>query len=146
MGTWKKLLPTGCHISGLGTLLRVASGGSCFEIGITVFCCAGQFKAINDEGMPHYQRPFMKGRLYIHFSVDVPESGSLSLEQIKALEQVLPPRPTSRMTDMELDECEETTLHDVNIDEEMRRKQAHAQEAYEEDEESSGPRTQCAQQ
>lgn len=90
----------------------------------------------------------MKGRLYIHFSVDVPESGSLSLEQVKALEQVLPPRPTSQMTDMELDECEETTLHDVNIDEEMRRKQAHAhaQEAYDEDEESSGPRTQCAQQ
>lgn len=27
-----------------------------------------------------------------------------------------------RMTDMELDECEETTLHDVNIEEEMRRK------------------------
>jgi DnaJ family protein A protein 2 len=106
----------------------------------------GQFKAINDEGMPHYQRPFMKGRLYLHFSVDVPESGSLSLEQIKALEEVLPPRPTNQLTDMELDECEETTLHDVNIDEEMRRKQAHAQEAYEEDEESSGPRTQCAQQ
>jgi DnaJ family protein A protein 2 len=106
----------------------------------------GQFKAINDEGMPHYQRPFMKGRLYIHFSVDVPESGSLSLEQIANLEKVLPPRPSSQMTDMELDECEETTLHDVNIDDEMRRKQSHAQEAYEEDEESSGPRTQCAQQ
>lgn len=107
---------------------------------------AGQFKAINDEGMPHYQRPFMKGRLYLHFSVEVPESGSLSLDQIKALESVLPPRPTSQMTEMELDECEETTLHDVNIDDEMRRKQSHAQEAYEEDEESSGPRTQCAQQ
>lgn len=106
----------------------------------------GQFKAINDEGMPHYQRPFMKGRLYIHFSVDVPESGSLSLEQIANLEKVLPPRPSNQMTDMELDECEETTLHDVNIDDEMRRKQSHAQEAYDEDEESSGPRTQCAQQ
>jgi len=34
----------------------------------------------------------------------------------------------------------------VNIDDEMRRKQSHAQEAYDEDEESSGPRTQCAQQ
>jgi len=106
----------------------------------------GQFKAINDEGMPHYQRPFMKGRLYIHFSVDVPESGSLSPEQIANLEKVLPPRSSSQMTEMELDECEETTLHDVNIDDEMRRKQSHAQEAYDEDEESSGPRTQCAQQ
>nr|GEZ00597.1 heparan-alpha-glucosaminide N-acetyltransferase-like [Tanacetum cinerariifolium] len=52
-----------------------------------------QFKAINDEGMTMYQRPFMR--------------------------------------DMELNECEETTLHDVNIKEEMRRKQQRAQqEAY----------------
>ncbi|PWZ25056.1 DnaJ [Zea mays] len=27
------------------------------------------FKAISDEGMPMYQRPFMKGKLYIHFSL-----------------------------------------------------------------------------
>jgi DnaJ family protein A protein 2 len=106
----------------------------------------GQFKAINDEGMPHYQRPFMKGRLYIHFTVDFPETGSLTPEQQKALETILPPRPVSQLTDMELDECEETTLHDVNIEDEMRRKQQAQQEAYEEDEESAGPRVQCAQQ
>jgi DnaJ family protein A protein 2 len=106
----------------------------------------GQFKAINDEGMPHYQRPFMKGRLYLHFTVDFPETGTLSPEQCAALEAILPPRPTSQMTDMELDECEETTLHDVNIEDEMRRKQQQQQEAYDEDEESSGPRIQCAQQ
>ncbi|KAJ7540448.1 hypothetical protein O6H91_10G015400 [Diphasiastrum complanatum] len=107
----------------------------------------GQFKAINDEGMPHYQRPFMKGRLYVHFSVEFPESGALSLEQCKALEAVLPMRPVSQLSDMELDECEETILHDVNIDDEMRRKQQQQQEAYEEEDESSaGPRVQCAQQ
>ncbi|CAM6051595.1 unnamed protein product [Sphagnum compactum] len=107
----------------------------------------GQCKAVNDEGMPHYQRPFMKGRLYIQFSVDFPETGSLSPDQCKAIEAILPPRPSSAaMTDMELDECEETTLLDVNIEDEMRRKQQQ-QEAYEEDEESSGgPRVQCAQQ
>jgi len=106
----------------------------------------GQFKAINDEGMPAYQRPFMKGKLYIHFSVDFPES--LTPDQCKALEAVLPPKPATGLTDMELDECEETTLHDVNIDDEMRKKQTQQQqEAYDEDEEgSSGPRVQCAQQ
>ncbi|RWW49123.1 hypothetical protein BHE74_00044752 [Ensete ventricosum] len=105
-----------------------------------------QFKAINDEGMPMYQRPFMRGKLYIHFTVDFPDS--MSPEQCKALEAVLPPKPVSRMTDMELDECEETTLHDVNIEEEMRRKQAQAQEAYEEDDDMHGgaQRVQCAQQ
>lgn len=49
---------------------------------------------------------------------------------------------------MELDECEETTLHDVNIEEEMRRKQQAAQEAYDEDDDMQGgaQRVQCAQQ
>ena len=79
-------------------------------------CSSGQFKAVNDEGMPIYQRPFMKGKLYIHFSVDFPESGSLSLDQCKALEAILPPRPSNGMTDMEVDECEETVLQAVNME------------------------------
>jgi DnaJ family protein A protein 2 len=108
--------------------------------------CSGQYKAINDEGMPHYQRPFMKGRLYIHFSVDFPDPGSLTSDQYKAIEDILPRRTTIEMTAMELDECEETTLVDVNIDDEMQRKQQQQQEAYEEDEETTGPRAQCAQQ
>ncbi|KAK5793792.1 hypothetical protein PVK06_034950 [Gossypium arboreum] len=104
------------------------------------------FKAINDEGMPLYQRSFIKGKMYIHFTVEFPDS--LNPDQIKALEAILPPKPTSHLTDMELDECEETTLHDVNIEEEMRRKQQVAQEAYDEDEDTHGgaQRVQCAQQ
>ena len=88
----------------------------------------------------------MKGKLYIHFTVDFPDS--LGPEQIKALNAVLPPRPSMQLSDMELDECEETTLHDVNMEEEMRRKQAQAQEAYDEDEDmrGGGQRVQCAQQ
>lgn len=106
-----------------------------------------QYKAINDEGMPHHQRPFMRGRLYIHFNVEFPDAGVLSVDQCRKLEAILPPRSTSQPTDMELEECEETTLHDVNIDEEMRRRPQHLrQEAYDEDEESTGPRVQCAQQ
>ncbi|XP_047325803.1 dnaJ protein homolog [Impatiens glandulifera] len=107
-----------------------------------------QFKAINDEGMPNYQRQFMRGKLYIHFSVEFPDS--MLPEQCKALESLLPARPASRqVTDMELDECEETTLHDVNMEEEMRRKQQQAQEAYDEDDDMHGggaQRVQCAQQ
>ena len=122
---------------------------------------ADQFKAINDEGMPIYQRPFMRGKLYIQFMVEFPES--VSPEQCKALEGILPTKSTAstsgggssssmQLTDMELDECEETTLHDVNIEEEMRRKQQQqqAQEAYDEDEDMHGgggaQRVQCAQQ
>lgn len=39
---------------------------------------SGQYKAINDEGMPHYIRPFMKGKPYIRFNVEFADSGSLS--------------------------------------------------------------------
>ncbi|KAH9626070.1 hypothetical protein KSS87_011377 [Heliosperma pusillum] len=106
-----------------------------------------QFKAVDDEGMPIFQRPFMKGKLYIHFSVEFPES--LSLDQVAALETVLPPKPSMQLSEMELDECEETTMHSVNIEEEMKRKQAQAQqEAYDEDDDEphGGQRVQCAQQ
>ncbi|XVF22812.1 hypothetical protein REPUB_Repub12eG0203200 [Reevesia pubescens] len=113
----------------------------------------GQYKAINDEGMPHHQRPFMKGRLFIHFNVDFPESGVISPEQCRTLETILPMRPSKQLVDMELDECEETTLQDVNnVEEEIRRKkqqQHRHREAYDEDDdddEPSMPRVQCAQQ
>ncbi|CAN0863260.1 DnaJ protein homolog 2 [Linum grandiflorum] len=99
------------------------------------------FKAINDEGMPMYQRPFLKGRLYIHFTVDFPVS--LSPDQVKALEAILPAKSSSRLTDMKIHECEETTMHDVNIEEEMRRKQQ--QSRHDEDDEMP-QRVQCAQQ
>ncbi|GJW63123.1 DnaJ protein [Tanacetum coccineum] len=58
--------------------------------------------AVNDEDMPMYQRPFMRGKLYIHFTVEFWESFP---EQCKALEGVLPAWPSKQMTDMELDEC-----------------------------------------
>ncbi|CAN4123255.1 unnamed protein product [Withania somnifera] len=96
-----------------------------------------QYKGINDEGMPMYQRSFMRGKPYIHFTVDFPDT-------------LTPQSPKTQATDMELDECEETTLHDVNIEEEMRRKQQrHAQEAYDEDDDDmhgGARRVQCARQ
>ncbi|WZZ21842.1 hypothetical protein YC2023_123229 [Brassica napus] len=106
------------------------------------------YRAITDEGMPMHQRPFMKGKLYIHFTVDFPDS--LSPDQTKAIEAVLP-KPKADLSDMEIDECEETTLHDVNIGDEMRRKAQAQREAYDDDDDDEeGPggaqRVQCAQQ
>ncbi|PON85568.1 Terminal organelle assembly protein [Trema orientale] len=75
-----------------------------------------------------------EGRLYIQFNVDFPDNGILSSEQCRTLETILPSRSSKTLTDMEVDECEETTLHDVNIEEEMRRKQQHHfHEAYDDD-------------
>lgn len=123
----------------------------CLLISCNFFLSFGttdQFKGINDEGMLMYQRPFMRGKLYIHFTVDFPDT--LTPELCKNLEAVLPPRPKTQASNMELDECEETTLHDVIIEEEMRRKkQQQAQEAYDEDDDDmhgGAQRVQCAQQ
>jgi len=52
----------------------------------------------------------MKGKPYIRFNVEFPDSGSLSPQQ-----------------------CKETIMHDVNMEEEKRQHQQ--QEAYDEDEE-----------
>ncbi|KAF4353307.1 hypothetical protein G4B88_015261 [Cannabis sativa] len=100
-----------------------------------------------EEGMPMYGKPFMKGNLYIHFNVEFPNS--MSSEQVKALETILPPKPllSQQVSDMTIEECEETTLHDVNIEEEMRQKQSFQSEAYEEDNgRFGGQGVQCAQQ
>lgn len=89
----------------------------------------------------------MKGKLYIHFTVEFPDS--LSPDQVTAIEAVLPAKTSpQKLTEMELDECEETTLHGVNMEEELRRRQQIPQEAYEEDDDMHGgaQRVQCAQQ
>ncbi|EPS67712.1 hypothetical protein M569_07062, partial [Genlisea aurea] len=59
------------------------------------------YKGINDEGMPLYQRPFMKGKLYIHFTVEFPDF--LSGDQVAALEKILPAKPQTQLTEMEID-------------------------------------------
>jgi DnaJ homolog subfamily A member 2 len=97
--------------------------------------------------MPQHGRPFMKGRLFVEFNVEFPEAGAFSPDQCRALEKILPRKAGGQLTDMEVDQCEETIMHDVNIEEEMRRRQyQRQQEAYDEDEEDAAPRVQCAQQ
>lgn len=75
----------------------------------------GQSKAIDDEGMPVYGRPFLKGRLYVTFDVEFPAPGALAPEACRALLTVLP--PDERV--FELEECEEITLCDVDVEEMM---------------------------
>ena len=52
-------------------------------------------------------------------------------------------------SDIDMEDCEETTMHDVNMEEELRRKEhQRKQEAYDEDDEDEGgmPRVACNQQ
>ncbi|PHT40325.1 hypothetical protein CQW23_19179 [Capsicum baccatum] len=78
----------------------------------------------------------MRGKLYIHFIVYLPES--LTLELCRNLKAVLRPRTKQHVFDIELDECQETTLHDVNIGEKMCRKQQASQGSYAEDDDMHG--------
>jgi len=42
---------------------------------------------VADEGMPTHGRPYEKGNLYIHYTVEFPDS--VSLEQVRALREIL---------------------------------------------------------
>lgn len=50
-------------------------------------------KAVKAEGMPIYRNPFEKGNLFIRFEIEYPEKYSITSEQLKQLETLLPPRP-----------------------------------------------------
>lgn len=60
----------------------------------------GFVKMIPNEGMPSRGNPFMRGNLYVHFTVQFPKEGELSPEVLDALRRLLPGRPP------ELDETE----------------------------------------
>mmetsp|Transcript_24543 Transcript_24543/g.60315 ORF Transcript_24543/g.60315 Transcript_24543/m.60315 type:complete len:423 (-) Transcript_24543:297-1565(-) len=99
------------------------------------------FKAVYDEGMPTYQRPFEKGKLFVHFSVKFPEPGDLSDDDLKALEKLLPARPA---VDIDADNSEDCSMHDVDMEQEMRR--SKMQDEDEDEDERGGRGVQCAQQ
>ena len=50
-------------------------------------------KMIPNEGMPSRGNPFVRGNLYVHFSVTFPSDGELSGEAVNALRKFLPGRP-----------------------------------------------------
>lgn len=99
--------------------------------------------------MPSYRHHDF-GNLYIHFNVKFPEhiagpdgASSMTEEQIKALESVLPPRmqQPSPPVDAMVDDAE---LDDVDGAHEDAR--AHGAAGEDEDEEMGGERVQCASQ
>jgi len=103
------------------------------------------FKAVYDEGMPTYQSPFQKGKLFIQFTVKFPAPGDLSDDDLAALSNVLG-KPTAPIV---TDDHEECTMHDVDIEAELRRnKQQQQKQAHDDsdDEGEGGQRVQCAQQ
>merc|ERR1712137_1089130 len=93
----------------------------------------GDIRVINNEGMPQHRNPFIKGNLFIKFNVIWPKPGSISKEQIKALQSVLPPKKALDNIPMDV---EEVTLEPYDeARHEGNNHSRHNGEAYEEDEE-----------
>jgi DnaJ family protein A protein 2 len=66
-------------------------------------------KMIQGEGMPYHGNPFTKGRLFVHFRVDFPNS--LSLAAVKGIAAALPAAPEVNLTGEE----EECAMKDVDL-------------------------------
>ena len=115
---------------------------------------AGEIKVIRGQGMPSYRHHDF-GNLYIHFDIKFPEKilgpnaqdgfpTSMSAQQIKALESVLPPRmpqaipPPDSMT-------EDYPLEKVDPAREGERA-ARATDEDDDDMHAGGERVQCASQ
>jgi len=101
-------------------------------------------KVIQDEGMPLVSNPFVKGRLFILFKIDFPESGSFSDEQLQTLTNVLGPKPAPNLTGEE----EEARLRDGELKEFGKSQQGNSHMPnHDSDDETDGrhQRVQCAQ-
>ncbi|KAL5021318.1 hypothetical protein ScPMuIL_000473 [Solemya velum] len=103
----------------------------------------GAIRCVKEEGMPRYRNPFEKGNLYIKFDVTFPPQNFATEDQLKKLENLLPPRPVVKIPTGE--DIEEVNL--VEYDETRGGSRGRG-EAYDEDDEDhhGGPRVQCAHQ
>lgn len=102
----------------------------------------GDMKVLRGQGMPSYRHHEM-GDLYVNLTVRFPDS--LSEEQMKHLEQALPPRPQPKapvkdadVEDVIMDSIDDNEAHSA------RTKPATTAEM-EDDEAGGGPHVQCAQ-
>jgi len=103
----------------------------------------GDTRAIPDEGMPTHKDPFQKGQLIIKFDVQFPAPGSVSKQQLKQLEALLPPR--NALPKVKKGDVEEVTLTKVEVEANGQRGRG---EEYDDDEEDGRQQegVQCRQQ
>jgi len=111
-------------------------------------------KQITGEGMPQYKRPFEKGNLIVQFEIEFPPSNWTSLDVIKRLETILPPRMNQNapVGAMVVDDVVLSHVDPRRSQSTAQSQQQHSRKgnAYDEDTEDSSnshhPGVQCAQQ
>jgi len=91
----------------------------------------GDIRVIPNEGMPQHRNPFIKGNLFIKFSVTWPKPGSLTKKHIDLLSQALPAKP--KLDEIPMD-VEEVTLENYDEHRHENTRSGGSREAYDEDE------------
>lgn len=69
----------------------------------------GDMKTIKGEGMPLRNNPFERGDLFVEFRVEFPDNNFATPEQLKKLEELLPPREPFTMPQ----DAEEVQLQEI---------------------------------
>ncbi|KAF8469542.1 hypothetical protein BDZ91DRAFT_55571 [Kalaharituber pfeilii] len=107
----------------------------------------GQIKCITGQGMPSYRHHDF-GNLYIQFDVKFPPPHFNTPERILALEAILPPRNSSGLPPVPLEnmDVEEVQLEDVDPNQQARATGAAADEDEDDHTHGHGERVQCASQ
>jgi len=100
-------------------------------------------KVVSGEGMPSRGNPFVKGNLYVLFSVEFPSDNELDLVTVKALKEVLP-NPSIAV---DYDENEDDVVHLDGADVKSFGKGGApvSNDAYESDDEANPQNVQCQQ-
>jgi len=77
------------HLDGRTLVVKTPPGGDVIE--------EGDIRVIPNEGMPVHGNPFLKGYLFIHYSVVWPKNGSLNAAQVNLLKKALPAPPVPKL-------------------------------------------------
>ncbi|KAG1240905.1 hypothetical protein G6F68_017207 [Rhizopus microsporus] len=103
-------------------------------------------KVIPNEGMPA-PRTHSKGHLFVKFTIEFPQPNWTSLENIAALEQILPPRPSLPSAgDKHVEDVVMTDAGGYQRSGPSRNGGVYEDEDDEDDHHGHGPGVQCAQQ
>lgn len=109
----------------------------------------GDIKEVENEGMPTYKDPFIKGNLYITFEVEYPMDFIITNEKKEQLKILKGANEVEKDYDLENCDMEVVTCETVDKTYLKQRVQRQMQETYEEEDhhpEMEGGRVQCSQQ
>ncbi|CAA7403575.1 unnamed protein product [Spirodela intermedia] len=137
-----------------GDLIKRCRSPSPSPSGLLLSICPSlcHYKVIENEGMPEYRMPFLKGPLYIIYNVVFPPLEFLTPEKCRLLEELLPPPAFPPPSQAELDRCERKFLHDIDPEAVQWRRMHQQREAslhygHDDDDDGSGYyRSACPQQ